>query len=47
MPSTPPPRTRYTLAPEVDLLMIEYVAGEVGREPVDPVAQKTLASVRL
>jgi hypothetical protein len=42
MQSTPPPRARYKLAPEVDLLMIEYVAGDARAD-----AQKTLASVRL
>lgn len=46
MPPASPRRTRYKLAPEVHLLTIEYVAGDA-REPVDPVARKTLASVRL
>ena len=57
MPSAPP-RARYKLAPEVDLLTIEYVAGDGGdggngdgdgreRGAVDPVARETLASMRL
>ena len=46
MPPASVPRTRYKLAPEVHLLTIEYIAGDA-RGPVDPVARKTLASVRL
>ena len=58
MPSAPPPRARYKLAPEVDLLTIEYVTGDGGdggngdgdgreRGAVDPVAREMLASMRL